>query len=81
MRASVTPTDVESTLGGSDAFLAGFLHASLADRSLEERASLGIATVAANMRSLGAGVFDKGDAVRLQREVSVEQLATPTRSV
>ncbi|MCW2955379.1 MAG: 1-phosphofructokinase family hexose kinase [Thermoleophilia bacterium] len=63
-----------SQLGFTDCFVAGALHATFADRPLEERLSMAIGTALANQRVLGAGVFEKGDAVRLQKEVRVRTL-------
>lgn len=72
--ASFDPVEAVSQLGFADCFVAGALHATFDDRPLEERYALAIATGLANNRALGAGVFEKGDATRLQREVRLREL-------
>lgn len=72
--AEFDPVEAVSQLGFADCFVAGALHATFDDRPLEERYTLAIATGLANTRSLGAGVFEKGDATRLQREVRLREL-------
>jgi 1-phosphofructokinase/tagatose 6-phosphate kinase len=72
--AEFDPVEAVSQLGFNDCFVAGALHATFTDRPLEERYTLALGTALANQRSLGAGVFDKGEAVRLQREIRVAQL-------
>lgn len=71
--AEFDPVEAVSQLGFNDTFVAGALHATFADRPLDERYSLALGTALANQRSLGAGVFEKGDAVRLQREIRLTQ--------
>lgn len=75
--AEFEPEDTVSQLGFADCFVAGAIHSTLADRTLNERYRLAFGTALANLRSLGAGVFEKGDAMRLQREIRLEQF-TPT---
>ena len=72
--AEFDPVEAVSELGFIDCFVAGALHATFAERPLEERFTLALATALANQRVLGAGVFEKGDAQRLQREVRVREL-------
>lgn len=72
--ASYDPVEAVSPLGTTDVFVAGYLHAYLADRPPIERITYGLGASLANLRQLGAGVFEKGDAVRLQREVTTSQL-------
>jgi len=72
--AEFDPVEAVSQLGFIDCFVAGALHATYAERPLEERFTLALGTALANQRSLGAGVFEKGDAVRLQREVRMRIL-------
>lgn len=72
--AEFDPVEAVSQLGFADCFVAGALHATFEDRPLEERYTLAIAAGLANNRALGAGVFEKGDATRLQREVRVREL-------
>ena len=68
------PVESVSELGCTDVFVAGYIHALLAEHTLEERLATGLAASLANRRALGAGVFDRGDAIRLQREVTTETL-------
>jgi 1-phosphofructokinase/tagatose 6-phosphate kinase len=72
--ASHDPIEAVSELGSTDTFVAGYISALLADRPIDERLSYGLAASLANARQLGAGVFEKGDAVRLQKEVEVRDL-------
>lgn len=72
--AEFDPVEPVSQLGFVACFVAGVLHAFTADRPLEERYALGIGTALANLRALGAGVFEKGDAIRLQRDVRIRTL-------
>jgi 1-phosphofructokinase/tagatose 6-phosphate kinase len=72
--AEFDPVEAVSALGFADCFVAGALHATFDDRPLEERYTLAIAAGLANNRSLGAGVFEKGDATRLQKEVRLRAL-------
>ena len=68
------PVESVSELGSADTFIAGYLHSLLAERPIDERLSFGLGAVLANRQSLGAGDFDKGDAVRMQKDVTVEQV-------
>ena len=72
--AEFDPVEAVSQLGFADCFVAGALHATFDDRPLAERYSLALATGLANNRSLGAGVFEKGDTSRLQKEVRLREL-------
>lgn len=74
--AEFDPVEAVSQLGFADCFVAGALHATFDDRPLSERYSLAIATGLANNRALGAGVFEKGDATRLQKDVMLRELDT-----
>jgi 1-phosphofructokinase/tagatose 6-phosphate kinase len=74
--AEFDPVEAVSQLGFADCFVAGALHATFDDRPLAERYSLAIATGLANNRALGAGVFEKGDATRLQKEVRLREVDT-----
>lgn len=75
--AEFDPVEAVSQVGFADCFVAGALHATFDDRPLAERYTLALGTALANNRSLGAGVFEKGDATRLQKEVRLREL-TPT---
>lgn len=72
--ASHDPVEPVSPLGTTDVFIAGYLNALLADRPATERLTYGLAAALANLRMLGAGMFEKGDAVRLQRDVQTRDL-------
>lgn len=72
--AEFDPVEAVSHLGFIDTFVAGALHATFADAPLEERFTLALGTALANQRSLGAGVFETGDAVRLQKEIRMRAL-------
>ncbi len=69
------PVESVSELGTVDTFVAGLLHSQLAERPIDECLAFGMAAALANRRSLGAGDFDKGDAVRLQKDVRVRALS------
>jgi 1-phosphofructokinase/tagatose 6-phosphate kinase len=71
--AEFDPREAVSVLGFADCFVAGALHAHFSDRPVHERFTLALGTALANQRVLGAGVFEKGDAVRLQREVRIRE--------
>ena len=72
--AEFDPVEAVSQLGFADCFVAGALHATFDDRPLAERYLLALGTALANNRSLGAGVFEKADATRLQGEVELREL-------
>lgn len=72
--AEFDPVEAVSQLGFVECFVAGALHATFDDRPLEERYTLALATGLANNRSLGAGVFEKADTTRLQKEVTLREL-------
>jgi 1-phosphofructokinase/tagatose 6-phosphate kinase len=74
--ADFDPVEAVSQLGFADCFVAGALHATFDDRPLAERYTLAIGAGLANNRALGAGVFEKGDATRLQQEVRLRELET-----
>jgi 1-phosphofructokinase/tagatose 6-phosphate kinase len=69
--AEYDPVEAVSQLGFADCFVAGALYATFDD---QERYTLAIATGLANTRALGAGVFEKGDATRLQKDVRLREL-------
>ena len=72
--ASHDPVEPVSELGSTDTFVAAFVHMTLAEQPIEERLTYGLAAALANMRQLGAGVFEKADVARLQRDVEVRPL-------
>ncbi|MCW2925030.1 MAG: 1-phosphofructokinase family hexose kinase [Thermoleophilia bacterium] len=79
--AEFDPVEAVSQLGFADCFVAGALHATFDDRPVAERYTFALATGLANNRALGAGVFELGDTVRLQKEVRLRELdRTPVES-
>jgi len=64
-------TDVVSTVGSGDAFLAGYLSARYGHQPPEAALSLAVACGAANTQRFGAGVFDPSDVESLMRRVEV----------
>jgi len=67
-------SDVVSTVGSGDSFLAGFLSAWLQKAPPEQALAQAVATGAANTLQLGAGVFDLEDVAAYQRQVEVRVL-------
>lgn len=67
-------TDVVSTVGSGDAFLAGYLSARYGHQPPKAALALAVACGAANTQRFGAGVFDPADVESLMRRVDVEQL-------
>jgi 1-phosphofructokinase/tagatose 6-phosphate kinase len=67
-------TDVVSTVGSGDAFLAGYLSARYGHQPPEASLALAVACGAANTQRFGAGVFDPSDVESLMRRVEVERL-------
>jgi 1-phosphofructokinase/tagatose 6-phosphate kinase len=73
-KASHDPVESVSELGSTDVFVAGYIHALEAERPVAECLSAGLGAALANRRQLGAGLFDRGEAIRLQRDVTVSEL-------
>lgn len=73
--AAHDPVESVSALGCTEVFAAGYLHTLAAGRPVAERLAAGLGASLANRRKLGAGLFDRGEAIRLQREVDVRELA------
>lgn len=73
--ADFDEVEAVSQLGFTDCFVAGALHATFAERPLDERYAVALGTALANQRVLGAGMFEKGDAVRLQKDVTLRELS------
>jgi 1-phosphofructokinase/tagatose 6-phosphate kinase len=65
-------TDVVSTVGSGDAFLAGYLSARYGHQPPEAALALAVACGAANTQRFGAGMFDPADVQALMRRVEVE---------
>jgi 1-phosphofructokinase/tagatose 6-phosphate kinase len=71
-RAVLPPsTDVMSTVGSGDAFLAGYLSARYAHQTPEAALALAVACGAASTQRMGAGVLDPSDVEALMRRVEV----------
>ncbi len=68
-------SDVVSTVGSGDAFLAGFLAGTYDGDGVDEALRRAVASGAASTQLLGAGVVDRSDVDALARQVSVEELA------
>lgn len=67
-------TDVVSTVGSGDSFLAGYLSARYGRRPPEAALALAVACGAASTQKFGAGVFDPADVEALMRRVEVERV-------
>jgi 1-phosphofructokinase/tagatose 6-phosphate kinase len=72
--ASHDPVEPVSELGSTDVFVAAFVHAMFADRPLADRLTFGLAAALANMRQLGAGVFEMADVARLHKDITAREL-------
>jgi 1-phosphofructokinase family hexose kinase len=68
-------SDVVSTVGSGDAFLAGYLAGTYEGADADEALRRAVASGAASTRLLGAGVLDRADVDALAREVVVEEVA------
>ena len=69
--AAAPRTDMVSTVGSGDAFLAGYLSARYGHQPPEAALALAVACGAANTQRFGAGVFDPSDVEALMRRVEV----------
>ena len=67
-------TDVISTVGSGDAFLAGYLSGFYGRQPVEAALALAVACGAASTQRFGAGVFTPGDVGALRRQVEVTPL-------
>jgi 1-phosphofructokinase family hexose kinase len=67
-------SNVVSTVGSGDAFLAGFLAGTYEGVEVEEALRRGVASGAASTQLLGAGVVDRADVDALARQVVVEDV-------
>lgn len=67
-------TDVVSTVGSGDAFLAGYLSGFYGRQPVEAALALAVACGAASTQRFGAGVFTPGDVGALRRQVEVTAL-------
>lgn len=68
-------SDVASTVGSGDAFLAGFLSGTYSGSDDEGALREAVACGAASTQLLGAGVLDAGDVEAIARQVVVEEVA------
>ncbi len=73
LRATLEVTEVVSTVGSGDAFLAGFLVGRKRRSSPEDSVALAVACGAANTQRLGAGNFDPADVEVYMRQVEVAE--------
>ena len=73
LRATLELSEVLSTVGSGDAFLAGFLVGRRRRSSPEDSVALAVACGAANTQRLGAGNFDPADVEVYMRQVEVAQ--------
>ena len=67
-------TDVVSSVGSGDAFLAGYLAGTYDGAGEGEALRRGVASGAASTQLLGAGVVDRADVDALARQVTVEEV-------
>ncbi|MBC7460002.1 MAG: hypothetical protein H7287_01435, partial [Thermoleophilia bacterium] len=72
--AEFDPREAVSELGYVDCFVGGALHAHFDDRPVQERFTLALGAALANQRVLGAGMFERSDAVRLQKDIHIREL-------
>lgn len=68
-------SDVVSTVGSGDAFLAGFLAGTYEGDDVQDALRRAVASGTASTQLLGAGVVDRSDVDALARQVAVEELA------
>ncbi len=68
-----------ASVGSGDAFLAGFVAARRAGRSIEDCLAYGVACGAESTQHLGAGTLDGAEAAKLTGRVRVERLSAPLR--
>ena len=76
LRASLEVSEVVSTVGSGDAFLAGFLVGRKRRSSPEDSVALAVACGAANTQRLGAGNLNPADVEVYMRQVEVAQPVT-----
>ena len=71
------PVEAVSELGGIDVFTAGYLHQLVhaPDNDVNDRLRHALAVSLANRRVLGAGMFDRADVARLQKDTGARELA------
>jgi len=75
-KVQIPPLDPISTVGSGDAFLAGYVSASLSGKTPEDCLRQAVACGAANTQKYGAGIFDPHDVKRLYAKTKVEVHAT-----
>jgi 1-phosphofructokinase/tagatose 6-phosphate kinase len=78
--ASIEPLATVASVGSGDAFLAGFVTARRAERSIEDCLAYGVACGAESTQHLGAGSLSSSEAAKLVGRVSVNRLNAPLRA-
>ncbi|MBW3608156.1 MAG: hypothetical protein KY463_07335, partial [Actinobacteria bacterium] len=76
-RVYIEPREAVATVGGGDAFLAGYIAARYGDESPAECLRFGVACGAESVQRLGAGLIDPQKVERLVGEVDVRRLVAP----
>jgi 1-phosphofructokinase/tagatose 6-phosphate kinase len=77
--ATIESLAAVASVGSGDAFLAGFVTARRAGRSVEECLAYGVACGAESTQHFGAGTVDAAEAGKLVGRVRVERRASPLR--
>jgi 1-phosphofructokinase/tagatose 6-phosphate kinase len=76
-RVRIEPREAVATVGGGDAFLAGYVAARYGGKSPAECLRYGVACGADSVQRLGAGLVDPHKVERLVGEVEVRRLVVP----
>ena len=76
-RVYIEPREAVATVGGGDAFLAGYVAARYAGKPPAECLRFGVACGAESVQRLGAGLIDPQKVERLVGEVDVRRLVAP----
>ena len=76
-RVYIEPREAVATVGGGDAFLAGYVAARYAGKPPAECLRFGVACGAESVQRLGAGLIDPQKVDRLVAEVDVQRLVAP----
>jgi 1-phosphofructokinase family hexose kinase len=76
-RVYIEPREAVATVGGGDAFLAGYVAARYGGQSPAECLRFGVACGAESVQRLGAGLIDPQKVERLVGEVDVRRLVAP----
>jgi 1-phosphofructokinase/tagatose 6-phosphate kinase len=78
--ATIEPLATVTSVGSGDAFLAGFVAARRAGRSIEDCLGHGVACGAESTQHLGAGTLNGSEVAKLVGRVSVNRLNAPLRA-